>query len=354
MLNFGQKIKKLRNQKNVSQEVLASYLGVTSQAVSKWERNETYPDITLLSSIAIFFNTTTDYLLGVDATEHEQEISAIIEKSTAHFSKGELKLTEKTLKQGLEKHPYSHKLMLEMIHLRSMMPYKCASEKESQFETSVSELYMILEESTDSLVRNAATAQLIRHLTYLKRNNEAVKIAATCTEMNSSSTILNCDLTTGDERLQNIRKAILLTVEELNGLLSRLGDYNEENGYSLEEKIAIRELSIQVNEKVLGEEAVVSFGWHFWKRCETVARGYALLGDSDKSLYWLEKAKDIALKHDSLPENYVFSGLLLKGLTYNSKKTKRNYSCSEYNHFKEQINDEVYSKLNKNERFTKL
>ena len=37
MMNLGNKIKSLRKQKNISQEVLANYLGVSFQAVSKWE-----------------------------------------------------------------------------------------------------------------------------------------------------------------------------------------------------------------------------------------------------------------------------------------------------------------------------
>lgn len=60
--NIGSKIKKLRRQKNISQEVLAQYLGISFQAVSKWESGQNMPDITLIPALASFFGISTDEL----------------------------------------------------------------------------------------------------------------------------------------------------------------------------------------------------------------------------------------------------------------------------------------------------
>ena len=54
-IRLGEKIRTLRKSKNISQEVLANYLGVSFQAVSKWEKGETLPDVTLIPAIACFF-----------------------------------------------------------------------------------------------------------------------------------------------------------------------------------------------------------------------------------------------------------------------------------------------------------
>jgi len=51
MINLGETIKSLRKQKNISQEVLANYLGVSFQAVSKWENGSTLPDVQMIPAI---------------------------------------------------------------------------------------------------------------------------------------------------------------------------------------------------------------------------------------------------------------------------------------------------------------
>ena len=71
---INENIKKLRREKNITQEKLAEYLNVSTQAVSKWERNETMPDITMIVPIASYFNVSTDELLGVDAAKNEAKI----------------------------------------------------------------------------------------------------------------------------------------------------------------------------------------------------------------------------------------------------------------------------------------
>lgn len=63
-MNFGNTILELRKKKNITQEELASELGVTAAAVSKWENNYTLPDILMLCALADYFEVTTDELLG--------------------------------------------------------------------------------------------------------------------------------------------------------------------------------------------------------------------------------------------------------------------------------------------------
>ncbi len=63
-IKIGSVIQSLRKKYGITQEELAGRLGVTNQAVSKWEANTCCPDLSLIPEIADYFNVTTDYLLG--------------------------------------------------------------------------------------------------------------------------------------------------------------------------------------------------------------------------------------------------------------------------------------------------
>lgn len=83
MMSLADKLKDLRKSKNISQEKLAEYLGVSYQAVSKWENGVTSPDILLLPDIARYYGITVDELLQVkhvDADKYFEEICSTAEK----------------------------------------------------------------------------------------------------------------------------------------------------------------------------------------------------------------------------------------------------------------------------------
>ena len=76
-LKIGAIIKKLRMDKHVTQETLATAVGVTPQAISRWESEGGYPDIELLPALADFFTVSTDELLGYRLSEREEALSKI-------------------------------------------------------------------------------------------------------------------------------------------------------------------------------------------------------------------------------------------------------------------------------------
>lgn len=76
-MTFGQKIKQLRTDNNWTQEQFAELMGVSAQAVSRWETDSSMPDISLIAPIAYTFNVSCDYLLGVDLRGKDKDIYAI-------------------------------------------------------------------------------------------------------------------------------------------------------------------------------------------------------------------------------------------------------------------------------------
>ena len=79
MESFGQRFLRLRKEKKLTQEDIAKKLNITAQSVSKWENDNSYPDVAILGDIASIFNITVDELLGREVKttsileEHERK-----------------------------------------------------------------------------------------------------------------------------------------------------------------------------------------------------------------------------------------------------------------------------------------
>ena len=72
-MTFGEKIQKLRKEAGLSQEELACQLGVSRQAVSKWERDSGYPETEKIVHMSRLFNVTLDYLLNEENSRRDQD-----------------------------------------------------------------------------------------------------------------------------------------------------------------------------------------------------------------------------------------------------------------------------------------
>ena len=104
MIKLGEKIKLLRKQKNISQEVFANYLGVSFQAVSKWENGNTMPDVTIIPAIASFFGVSTDELFDFNLYEIEKNIEAIVDEHSKYWDADKTK-AEQIIRDGLKQYP---------------------------------------------------------------------------------------------------------------------------------------------------------------------------------------------------------------------------------------------------------
>ena len=86
---LGKRIVEHRKRLGLTQDALAEQLGVTAQAVSKWENDQSCPDITMLPKLADIFGITTDDLLGRTTQQvHKAEIVEEEESEGVHIQKG--------------------------------------------------------------------------------------------------------------------------------------------------------------------------------------------------------------------------------------------------------------------------
>lgn len=77
-MSLGHQIKRMRIERGITQEALAEYIGVSYQAVSKWETATTLPDITLLPKLAAFFGVRIDDLFSVSYDDELERIDRIL------------------------------------------------------------------------------------------------------------------------------------------------------------------------------------------------------------------------------------------------------------------------------------
>ncbi len=115
MIKLGEKIKALRKQKNLSQEVFAGYLGVSFQAVSKWENGNTLPDVTMIPAIASFFGVSTDELFDFNLSETEKQVDAICAEAYQHRFSDPAE-SERILRDGLQRFPGNDVILNNLLY----------------------------------------------------------------------------------------------------------------------------------------------------------------------------------------------------------------------------------------------
>ena len=116
MLKLGEKIRELRKQAGRTQEDLARALGVTCQAISRWEANGGYPDMEIMPAIANYFHVSIDELFGYHG-DRARKVDEIIDKihSMQIEARGDDLWIEDAidmLREGLAEFPQNEKLLI--------------------------------------------------------------------------------------------------------------------------------------------------------------------------------------------------------------------------------------------------
>ena len=114
MLYISENLKALRKGEGMTQEEIAEILGVSPQSVSRWERGEAMPDITLLPALANLYKTSVDAILGMDKINDARARNAIFSESQGHLRDGDCALAIKALREALKTFPNDEGFMAEL------------------------------------------------------------------------------------------------------------------------------------------------------------------------------------------------------------------------------------------------
>jgi len=100
-LNLGNKIRELRRRDGRTQDALAEALGVTAQAVSRWESGGSYPDVELMPAIANYFHISIDELFGYH-NEREENIKNILDSTAAVLTQQGFTMYQGSISKNVE------------------------------------------------------------------------------------------------------------------------------------------------------------------------------------------------------------------------------------------------------------
>ena len=115
-IRIGNKIKLLRKKNGLTQEQLAEKIGVSFQAVSKWENNIALPDITLLPVLADYFGVSTDEILSYNSAEKDRDVMDYARRSQKYRETNPNKGWE-ILQEGLKKYPDNDILLCNLLYV---------------------------------------------------------------------------------------------------------------------------------------------------------------------------------------------------------------------------------------------
>ena len=172
-MNLGETILSRRKALALTQEQVAERLGVTPQAVYKWEKDIACPDVQLLSPLARLLETDLNTLFAYDTEPDKVELSAIIERvSCLALQKGGQEAAFAEARAALRKYPASAQLRLSLaIVLEGALVAQGGGDAERQRE--VEEMYRFAAKSEDARVRDAARGICVRRLIHKGELDEA-------------------------------------------------------------------------------------------------------------------------------------------------------------------------------------
>lgn len=184
-MKINETIKERRLAKNLTQEQVASYLGVTAPAVHKWEKGTSYPDITLLPALARLLDTDLNTLLSFKEDLTEQEIAMFLNQLSELLDTNGIACVFEAAASKIKDFPTCSSLIFNTASfLDGALVMFPTIENVAQFEAFVDDLYHRALQSQDSCIQNRAKAIIISKLIQQEHYEEAQSLLLSLPDQN--------------------------------------------------------------------------------------------------------------------------------------------------------------------------
>lgn len=357
-MNIGKIIRKLRISMNLTQEALAEMLGVSSRAVSQWETEKTFPDISLLPILSNIFEVSSDVLLGIDIDNKEKKIAKVLKESSDYSSIGLLTEAINILEEGLKLYPNNYEIM---SHLSSNIWLDAISHnnegKEIKLQKAAELGEKVLEKCTNDDIRHNTIQVLTYIYSELNEYEKAEELALKMPFLGSSRQMLLENIYTGTKRFEQKRRNQFDLIDAiLTGFVYNNAPLDDNNlPYDSKESLLLCKKSLQLLKLFFEDE---NYGFYF-DRLFTIYKISAwhnvILRNYQDAINDLKEALRCAKKFDfDYSADKEYSCLLFKGMKYGTYSTNNNANlCSqlvdyfENKSFDDIRNDEDFDKLYK-------
>lgn len=219
-MNIGNKIRELRKQRGITQEQLAESIGISFQAVSKWENNIALPDITLVPVLASYFGVSMDELFDFNLKEIEHAVRIITEKEYQYRESNPAE-SRRILEEGLKKYPENDILLNNLLYVLD-------------YSVKPDETIAIASKLIEKTNQNDVKYDALRFLAYAYKAKGDLESAEAAIEqipeIYFTKLTEKAYLLSGKAKFEAAEKQKWISFENLLQMMWKLAEYYEENG----------------------------------------------------------------------------------------------------------------------------
>ena len=309
-LKLSENLKTLRKEQGNTQDELANHLGVSVQAVSKWERGDGFPDITLLPRIAFYYNVTVDDILGCSALRKQEEIEAFMQKAHVLINKGKRVERLALCREMQKKYPNDEDV------LRNLMYDLWAVDRTKSSEEIICIANKLLK-SDSTEIRYSAIQMLAFTYSALGNDEKAVEYA----KMVPCNRDLLSFVLKGEELVEHCRWYFFSACDAMQGMAHSMMQCPEA-GYTAAERHSIRKTIYQFYHLIFTDG---DFG--FWENrlaqlCRDMALSSAEMGRAEQAFEELAKMCEHTEKYQNFTK-IKHTSLLVRGLENDASQCGR-------------------------------
>ena len=346
-INLKEKLRSLRQQKNVTQEALANHLGITPQSVGKWERGEGYPDITLLPKIAFYFDVTVDELLCVDQVRVDEAIKAYNTQAAIYLNSGEIEKNLELWEKAYTEFPNDCRVIEGLMYaINREAEYPCPKEKADRI-IGLGEA--ILQKSTDAKQREHAVQYLC--YTYNGIDNEkALYYANMGGSMYTTREELRSSILSGEDGV----KACQAYIESLiHSAALTAAHMSSKISYTPDEKIEVYTFAIDILKRLFTDDNVGFYSYDLSLYHRFVAIQYAELNDRENTIENLEESCRYAIIEANLKDMH-YTAPMVNRLEHKNQNTTKNFKGNACNLRLKELEDNKFDFIRNEEAFKRI